>query len=98
GAVVEVQPDPVPSGSRRIEDLARPLVVEPGDAFDGVASRRVADRAAHGQLRAAVVVARLRLSRALAREAGVALQQRWRLRSKDELQRQRSVGNLRAID
>src|SRR5690606_2580844 len=66
-AVVEVQARPVPSVGRRVEDLAGPFVVEPGDAGDANGLVAEHDRPGGRQLRTTVVVARLRRPPALAR-------------------------------
>src|SRR5262249_61132261 len=58
-AVVEVQPDPIPAARARREILARPFVVEPGESSHRLAPAPALDHAAHGGVRATVVVARL---------------------------------------
>src|SRR5215831_17143678 len=80
-AVVEVDAGPVPAGCLRRQDLARPLVIEPGAAGDVEASAADLDRTRDRELRLAVVVARVDGIAGLAREARLALEQnRLRLR------------------
>ena len=73
-AVVEVHADPVPAGGAGIEVGVAPLVVEPGAAGDAGGPALDRERAPHGELRLAVVAARLFRPRPLAREAAFALQ------------------------
>ena len=74
-AIVEVDADPIPADGVGRHVLARPFVIEPGVARDFCVAARRGHLPSHGEMRLAVVIARLPRDRAFARETRVTMKE-----------------------
>src|ERR1043165_7380116 len=91
--VVEIDADPIPSRGRLAEVIVGPLMVEPGLALDRPNAPRRCDVAGDGEMRKAVIAARLTRQRSFAAEASLTLQHPRLCRRKIERELDRPCGD-----